>query len=79
MNWFFMYITVASSASLTTLVKIIKETENKVSVLSSRWLLLGGLLDTRRRVYRLLRLFMVKRLQKLPLFFVGVAVGASYA
>lgn len=30
-----------------------------------------------REIYRLLRLFMVKRLQKLPLFFDGVATGVS--
>ena len=47
--------------------------EYKVSVLS---LFALGFLS---RIYRLLRFFMVKRLQKLLLFFVGVAVGASYA
>lgn len=47
--------------------------EYKVSVLSL--FALGFLL----RIYRLLRFFMVKRLQKLLLFFVGVAVGVSYA
>jgi len=34
--------------------------------------------STEPALYRLLRLFMVKRLQKLPLFFVVVALGASY-